>query len=92
MQIFHLLNLPGKSSDRHLAEMVGADAPQGVELQIFWGLVNYVTMLLPFLVLSVIFFSCKLQAVIYISLHGSILVAWDLEIYGVINSRRCQES
>lgn len=29
---------------------------------------------------------CKLQAVIYVSLHGSFLVAWDLEMYGVLST------
>lgn len=52
--------------------MVGADAPQGVELQILGGLVNYVSTIVSYLVLSDFFFSCKLQAVIYFSLHDSI--------------------
>lgn len=66
--------------------------PQGVELQIILErckLYHHITVFPS--VISDFFFSRKLQDVIYVSLHGSILVAWDLEIYGVIDSRGCQE-
>ena len=65
--------------------------PQGVKLQINFGpckFYHHITVI-PSVISD--FFSCKLQAAIYVSLHGSILVAWDLEIYGVMDSRGCQE-
>lgn len=66
--------------------------PQGVKLQINFGpckLYHHITVI-PSVISD--FFFLQTASCVYVSLHGSTLVAWDLEIYGVIDSRGCQES